>query len=943
MAPSQWQSTDDHAPLATPAAAPAVAAAPPAAPPAPADQWQSTDDHSGTENTVTGSIVTDPAKNVLDDPNVPDARSWGRKVLDEALVNPAKQVAAGAVGAEASANHLTANIFDLLDSMADKVASVTGTDKGGAFKAISDWARGNQAAEEKQAAQLAGGRKDLVSQLYRGGTQGVLSIPTAAVASSVAGPAAGFAALGAISESDKGWKAALQAAAEGALTGAALNVMGPGSRMIRLTGAGAMTYAQARLNGVDNTAALAQATTMAGMAGAPAGGATAGDIARNAMPDLTFKSTLNPTQQAAVDYLQANKVPLNAGTVSGNSFLKGAQKLAASQPLGADVAAKAARATEQGLTRVSGELAEQAHPEPVTPESAGQAVGDVVRQNAASTAAATESDFVNRAKGLLDELHPDPVTPESVGRTIEAGLKKNIHSKLLESNRSYERAWRGMSDPRFAETRPVRTRTVDELDSEGQPTGKTKQVPVMAVVQMPVDIRWMKEVAPPMLDRMELAKGVDRSNNAAYSVLSNVMKWPDFVTAQQAEAALGGLKEQARVENPDMRNITQGTAASLIPKLQESVNEAVAKTGGDAIQGLQQGRASARAKAEIGEFADKIRQEPVQAFGQATWERDAGIDFLTKLADQVPEAMPQAARAFLGQIFDKAQQGGGQLSNSPNLGNAWRGLGPKTQALMAPDPELRASIGRFFADADQAPGAHASDLAKQIPTEDVKAFNKLTAPHDVNIGLLRKVVADAPQQAPEIGRAFIQQLFDRAQKGGGFSRVDGIVREWENLGNQTKKLFYPNPALQSSIDHFFQGAKLVAENPNPSGTAPLLQLGAALTGMVSHPVLGGAYLLGGRAMAKLLFSPAGVRLLTGGLKPESPGAAAARMGKILDITGKDDVTPVPPGGGQSYEAWRDANYPRGSSGMAEDSAGNRYTDERLRQMFDARTVPPGGR
>lgn len=758
MAPSQWQSTDDHAPLATPAAAPAVAAAPPAAPPAPADQWQSTDDHSGTENTVTGSIVTDPAKNVLDDPNVPDARSWGRKVLDEALVNPAKQVAAGAVGAEASANHLTANIFDLLDSMADKVASVTGTDKGGAFKAISDWARGNQAAEEKQAAQLAGGRKDLVSQLYRGGTQGVLSIPTAAVASSVAGPAAGFAALGAISESDKGWKAALQAAAEGALTGAALNVMGPGSRMIRLTGAGAMTYAQARLNGVDNTAALAQATTMAGMAGAPAGGATAGDIARNAMPDLTFKSRLNPTQQAAVDYLRTNDVPLNAGTVTGNKFLKGAQALAANSPLGAGIAADATQATEQGLTRVAG--------------------------------------------GLADQAHPNASTPESAGAAVSAGLDQKIAGLKILEDQAYGEAWRGADDPQYTQTVPIRTEQRPQLDATGKPTGRMVPFQVMDKVQMPVDVREIKQQLAPIFETMSWMPAADQSASAGYQAARKILTGPDFISAPSAEMGLGGLKTMARVGNADLRNTAQGMAAGVIPALQDAVNDAVAKTGAGSLMALQDGRAQHASKMEVAEVADKLREEPVQAFRQATWSKDTGI------------------------------------------------------------------------------------------------------------GFLRLIQQHAPAALPKVGRAFIQQLFDQATKEGGFSRAQGISKQWENLGDETKKLLYPNPGLRSSLDQFFLGAKLVGENPNPSGTALVssttraIDAGIVSAGlMLESPAAGalamagtGAYVLGGKAVAKLLYSPAGVRLLTGAFKPEPPPAAAARLGKILDITGPDDVTPVPPGG-----------------------------------------------
>ena len=119
---------------------------------------------------------------------------------------PAKQVAAGLEGASAGANHLTANAFDLLDKAAENIASTTGTTKGGAFKQVADWARGDQAAQEREARRLSPvARTDLPSRCYQGVLEGVASVPTAGVAAGLGGPVAGFAALGALQESDKGW------------------------------------------------------------------------------------------------------------------------------------------------------------------------------------------------------------------------------------------------------------------------------------------------------------------------------------------------------------------------------------------------------------------------------------------------------------------------------------------------------------------------------------------------------------------------------------------------------------------------------------------------------------------------------------------------------------------------------------------------------------------
>lgn len=61
---------------------------------------------------------------------------------NEGVVNPARQVAAGFEGASASANHLTANVFDLLDNAATSIGNITGASKGGVFKSIADWGAG---------------------------------------------------------------------------------------------------------------------------------------------------------------------------------------------------------------------------------------------------------------------------------------------------------------------------------------------------------------------------------------------------------------------------------------------------------------------------------------------------------------------------------------------------------------------------------------------------------------------------------------------------------------------------------------------------------------------------------------------------------------------------------------------------------------------------------
>lgn len=352
MPDEKWAHTDDHAP---------------AAPAADPNGWVNTADH---------------AVDVLDNPGnrfayktaegVPVYLAPGQSgsFTEEAIKNPIRQAAAGVYGASAEANHLTANIFSLLDQAAGHVANLTGTQKGGLFKNIEEWARNAQQSQEHTAALYAGDRKDFASQLYRGMTQGILQIPEYGVAAAAGGPVAGFAGLGAIRESDQGWGAALKAAAEGALMGGALEVMGPASRPIRLTGAAAMTYVQARMKGADHTTALAQATTMGALNAQRPGGATL----REMLPERPIRvipplfENPNPTEQAAYDYMREAGVAPNAGAATGAPFIKFGQKAADTSPVGAIVGGNAQRQTTAAIRGRATDLVARATPQ-VSPDT----------------------------------------------------------------------------------------------------------------------------------------------------------------------------------------------------------------------------------------------------------------------------------------------------------------------------------------------------------------------------------------------------------------------------------------------------------------------------------------------------------------------------------------------------------------------------------------------
>ncbi len=112
------------------------------------------------------------------------------------------------------------------------------------------------------------------------------------------------------------------------------------------------------------------------------------------------------------------------------------------------------------------------------------------------------------------------------------------------------------------------------------------------------------------------------------------------------------------------------------------------------------------------------------------------------------------------------------------------------------------------------------DTVTNAASEPVNTFKKLTAPQDANINTLRSVLKETPQAGPQIGRAFLQNLFDTATEEGGFSREAGILRKWQNLGDSTKKALF-NPYQIKDLDKFFLLAKKTAETANPSNTGAM--------------------------------------------------------------------------------------------------------------------------
>jgi hypothetical protein len=115
---------------------------------------------------------------------------------------------------------------------------------------------------------------------------------------------------------------------------------------------------------------------------------------------------------------------------------------------------------------------------------------------------------------------------------------------------------------------------------------------------------------------------------------------------------------------------------------------------------------------------------------------------------------------------------------------------------------------------------------------------------------------------------------DKVTADAGTAKPGTALTQWNNIGPETKKILFQDPALRNNLDNFFTLAKKVSENPNPSGTASTAAAWTAAGLLMTHPYIGAPVLLGNRVLAKMLYSPKATKALTTALTVPVGSAAS---------------------------------------------------------------------
>lgn len=370
---------------------------------------------------------------------------------------------------------------------------------------------------------------------------------------------------------------------------------------------------------------------------------------------------LDPSEAAAVGWMKANNIPVDAATATGNPVVRNVQSLLAHTIGPADKA-------KSFMTEQKGAL---------------QAVGEGLAEKFSLKAAqeATGESFV--------EKPITSATPETAGAGIRKGLEDSVSDLSTKASGAYTRL-RNIEESATPETVQTGTREGSVIDPS---TGKPTQIPVTKQITAPVDLSGMKQALTPIEKQLsEVLTPAQQQFSKGLTAIRGVLNAPDSIPASVADQTLSGLKAIMREDVPPQTKFLIG---KVIDQMSPQVDAAVAKLGPSATQALQDGRSLTQAKYAAKGTLDSLNDEPVKLYGQLTQAKDANINLLRDVASKAPDAIPAVGRSVLDGLIDKAYA----EVDSAKPGTAlteWNKLGPSTKAILFKDPKLIGDLDNFF-------------------------------------------------------------------------------------------------------------------------------------------------------------------------------------------------------------------------------------------------------
>lgn len=548
---------------------------------------------------------------------------------------------------------------------------------------------------------------------------------------------------------------------------------------------------------------------------------------------------------AAVQFGQSRGVPIDAGTATGNRFVQAAQTVADHSPLGSMVAERSKAATTRAMTRVGGELAEEASPVAATAEQAGQGVRD--------SALTLIKDLNAQATTAYDKLRAIEADPKHSRLIPSAPVNSPAYQRILGKLAAGAEDGRAPSKAELIALRQIET----ELDIQPFKPGKLIQdVPGHAESGTHYDYR--SAGAPVFHEILQAAPGTaDMTRGEVLGAIRKTLQTGDWTNASRGALTVARqrLKASGQLGGPLLPSNTPllGTLDRVALPVE--------------LHGV---------KTALEPLYTRLRREaelvPLQGDkGRAL----VALDRLLNGPDVAPVSIVDAA---LGDLKSMAR------ADIPELRTQGQGLA--AAAVKELDKAVRnaamrggpAAIGALEEGRGATIGKYQTiEVLELLRQEPVQAYRQLTAPKDSAITLLRKVREIAPMEVEKVARGLLEDLLTQ--------KADKAAADWRRVGTETRKILFAQPGQSQALDHFFVLQQKLKESDvfNASKSGVTASVAGQMTAAVLHPLYGIPIVALQGALSKLLHSPAGVRALTRGLSVslKTPASVSGAMRQSL--------------------------------------------------------------
>lgn len=396
--------------------------------------------------------------------------------------------------------------------------------------------------------------------------------------------------------------------------------------------------------GIDSAADQAEQGNYAGALGeiVGLGAVTAGPVglvkARAARPGARGRRP--PTQHRQVDeavqFAEDRGIPIEAATASNSRVLNTLQRRSQDSMGGAGVAERFQGRQNYALERVGGNLAEESGAAGLSPEAAGNAIRNTLGESAAGYHASADASYTTLS---------------------------NLESQA-----------QGVID---------RTGGVRASGATGRPF---TQVP------LEVNITEAQNALRATYDEMMRARLIAAPIGAeakGLQAMDRLMQHEGVAPLSVVDRALSHLKAL-------QRSAPNGAAiGEVVGRLHEQVSAAARRGGAQVVEALETGRRNVKAEHAVLDTLKKVREEPVQAFEQATFRGDRNINQLRQIAREAPQELKQAGRTWLEEQVALATEEGG-FGHGARLYRSWRNLGPETKRLLFRDEAHIKALDNYF-------------------------------------------------------------------------------------------------------------------------------------------------------------------------------------------------------------------------------------------------------